>query len=180
MSPAATGGARSNFALEETTAVSDTIQTETLWNLIQARAKATPEGLFGYDEAGREMTFAEYRDAAERVAAALHQRGVKEGSVVSWILPTGYNALVLLAALSRLGAVQNPILPIYRGREVSHCLRQTGAQLLIVIDQFRGFDYETMANELAGKIDGLEALVAPNEPWESTVPDGSAPRQWAM
>ncbi len=154
--------------------MTNTIQTDTLWELVQARAEATPEGRFGYDEAGREMTFAEYRDAAERVAAALYERGVREDSVVSWILPTGFNALVLLAALSRLGAVQNPILPIYRGREVSHCLDQTGAQLLVVIDRFRGFDYEAMANELAGKIEGLEALVAPNEPWESAVPDATA------
>jgi acyl-CoA synthetase (AMP-forming)/AMP-acid ligase II len=154
--------------------VSDTIQTESLWDLIQARAEATPDGLFGYDESGREMTFAEYRNAAERVAAVLCERGVREDSIVSWILPTGFNALVLLAALSRLGAVQNPILPIYRGREVAHCLRQTGAQLLVVVDRFRGFDYEAMANELAGKIEGLGVLVAPNEPWENAVPDGTA------
>ncbi len=147
------------------------IRTDTLWGLVEARAEATPEGLFGYDESNREMSFAQYRDAAERLAASLHERGVREGSAVSWILPTGLNALVLLAALSRLGAVQNPIIPIYRGREVSHCLRQTGAQLLIVIDRFRGFDYEAMAKELAQGIEGLEVLVAPNEPWESRLPE---------
>ena len=147
------------------------IRTDTLWGLVEARAEATPEGLFGYDESNREMSFAQYRDAAERLAGSLHERGVREGSAVSWILPTGLNALVLLAALSRLGAVQNPIIPIYRGREVSHCLRQTGAQLLIVIDRFRGFDYEAMAKELAEGIEGLEVLVAPNEPWESRLPE---------
>jgi non-ribosomal peptide synthetase component E (peptide arylation enzyme) len=120
------------------------------------------------------MSFAGYRDAAERLAGALYERGVREGSAVSWILPTGFNAVVLLAALSRLGAVQNPIIPIYRGREVSHCLRQTGAQLLIVIDQFRGFDYAAMAKELAGKIEGLSVLVAKDEPWESQLSEASA------
>lgn len=150
------------------------IRTDTLWELVEARAEATPEGLFGRDESGREMTFAEYRDAASRLAAALHERGAREGSAVSWILPTGFNALVLLAALARLGVVQNPIIPIYRGREVSHCLRQTGAQLLIVIDRFRGFDYGAMAIELAGKIEGLEVLVASDEPWASQLPAGAA------
>ena len=168
-SPAANDAAGAECAPEERVAVTDTIQTGTLWELVQARAEATPEGLFGYDEAGREMTFAEYRDAAERVAVALYERGAREDSVVSWILPTGFNALVLLAALARLGAVQNPILPIYRGREVSHCLRQTGAQLLVVVDEFRGFDYAGMAKELSGKIEGLEILVAPNAPWEREV-----------
>jgi len=154
--------------------VTNLIKMDTLWELVEARAEATPEGLFGHDESDRQMTFAQYRDAAERLAAALAARGVREDSAVSWILPTSFNALVLLAALSRLGAVQNPILPIYRGREVSHCLRQTGAQLLIVIDEFRGFDYAAMANELAGKIEELDVLVAPNEPWESQLPQATA------
>ncbi len=149
------------------------IRTDTLWGLVEARAEATPEGLFGYDESNREMSFAQYRDAAVRLAASLHERGVREGSAVSWILPTGLNALVLLAALSRLGAVQNPIIPIYRGREVSHCLRQTGAQLLIVIDRFRGFDYEAMAKELAEEIEGLDVLIAPDGPWEDRLPESA-------
>ncbi|MBW2241400.1 MAG: AMP-binding protein [Deltaproteobacteria bacterium] len=150
------------------------IRTDTLWELVEARAEATPEGLFGIDESGLEMTFGEYRKAAEHLAAALYERGVRENSAVSWILPTCFNALVLLAALSRLGAVQNPIIPIYRGREVSHCLRQTGAQLLIVIERFRGFEYGEMANELAGKIEGLDVLITSDEPWESQLPDTTA------
>ena len=150
------------------------IRTETLWELVEARAEASPEGLFGRDEFGREMTFVEYRDAAAQLAGMLYERGVREDSPVSWILPTGFNALVLLAALSRLGAVQNPIIPIYRGREVSHCLRQTGAQLLVAIDHFRGFDYRAMANELAGKVEGLEVLIAPDQPWETRLPEVTA------
>ncbi|MCP5065098.1 MAG: AMP-binding protein [bacterium] len=155
-------------------AVTNLIRTDTFWELVEARAVATPEGLFGLDESGREMTFAGYRDAAEQLAAALHERGVREGSTVSWILPTGFNALVLLAALSRLGAVQNPILPIYRGREVSHCLHQTGARLLIVIDRFRGFDFAAMASELAGKTPGLDVLTISDGPWEDQLPDATA------
>ena len=48
------------------------------------------------------------------------------------MLPTTLEAMVLCAALARLGAVQNPILPIYRAREVRFIARQTGAQLLCV------------------------------------------------
>ena len=38
---------------------------------------------------------------------------------MSWVLPSRFEAMVLAAALARLGAVQNPILPIYRTREVA-------------------------------------------------------------
>ncbi len=51
-------------------------------------------------------------------------------------------------ALSRLGAVQNPILPIYRHREVGFLLRETGAKWLLVPGHWRGFDYHRMAVDL--------------------------------
>ena len=75
------------------------IRVETLWGLVDARANETPDAFFGLDEAGRVMTFAQYRDAAARMAGLLHRQGVREDDTVSWILPTGFNALVVLAAL---------------------------------------------------------------------------------
>src|SRR5262249_14927738 len=76
-------------------------------------------------------------------------RGVRAGTVVSWQLPTRIDALVLVAALARLGAVQNPILPFLREREVGFIVRQCRARLLIVPGVFRGFDHDAMARALA-------------------------------
>ena len=53
--------------------------------------------------------------------------GVSTGSIVSWQLPTRIDTVVLSIALARLGAVQNPIIHLYREREVGFALRQTGA-----------------------------------------------------
>jgi acyl-CoA synthetase (AMP-forming)/AMP-acid ligase II len=86
--------------------------------LIDARASATPMARMLIDEDGREITFVEYRAECERVAAGFQELGVKAGTAVSWQLPTWIESIVLVGALSRLGAVQNPILPIYREREV--------------------------------------------------------------
>ena len=49
--------------------------------------------------------------------------------VVSWQLPTRIDTIVLSMALARLGVVQNPIIHLYREREVGFALRQTGALL---------------------------------------------------
>ena len=38
---------------------------------------------------------------------------------VSWQLPTWTESAVLVGALCRLAAIQNPMLPIYRAREIS-------------------------------------------------------------
>ena len=91
----------------------------------------------------------ELRDAAEASAAALAARGVGAGTVVSWQLPTTIEAAVLLLALARIGAVQNPLIPILREREVSFITRQVGTELLIVPDEWRGFQHGALARDLA-------------------------------
>ncbi len=137
-----------------------TVNGRNLWELIERRAQATPDKPMLIDETGRTLTFAEYRAEAERAAAGLHRIGVREGSVVSWQLPTWVEAVVLVAALSRLGAIQNPMLPIYRQREVGFVTRQAKAQLLVIPGTWRGFDYEDMARTIAVDQPGLEVLVA--------------------
>jgi acyl-CoA synthetase (AMP-forming)/AMP-acid ligase II len=131
------------------------IGAATLWELVEARAAATPDGLFAVDDAGRRLSFAEYRAAAERAAAALYARGVEEGLPVAWQLPTTLEAMVLCAALARLGAVQVPILPILREREVGFIARQTGARRLFVPGVFRGFDHAALARGIAAGLPGL-------------------------
>ena len=136
-----------------------------LWDLVARRAAATPGALMAVDEAGRTLTYGDYRDRAERAAAGLAQRGVGEGTPVSWSLPTWFESMVLVAALARLGAVQNPLLPIYREREVAFAVRQTEAGLLIVPDVWRGYDYEAMARAITHDV-----LVVPTR--TRALPDG--------
>lgn len=132
------------------------IEAANLWELITKRAEATPDAPMVVDETRSTLTFSEYRDASERAAAGLYERGVKEAGVVTWILPTTNDAFVLVGALCRLGAVQNPVLPIYRDREVGFIVKQAKPQLLIIPSVYRDFDFEAMANRVA---DGTEILV---------------------
>ncbi len=126
-----------------------------LWPLLEARAAATPDALFALDERGRTLTFAQFRDAALRCAGGLAALGIGRDVPVSWQLPTRIDALVLCAALARLGALQNPILPILREREVAFIARQIGARHLFVPRTFRGFDFTAMARDVAAQQPGL-------------------------
>ena len=135
---------------------------KTLWELIDERAELTPALQMARDEAGRTMTFAGYREWCLRAAAGLARLGVGEGTRVSWILPSRMEALVLTGALARLGAVQNPILPIYRQREVGFIARQSECELLVVPGVFRGFDYPAMAAEATEGL-GVRIVVADPE-----------------
>ncbi|MFE4963784.1 AMP-binding protein [Streptomyces sp. NPDC056660] len=135
------------------------IEADHLWELVAGRADATPDKVFAVDEHGDSLTFDGLRHEAERMAAGLTARGVSEGSVVSWQLPTSLTAFVLMAALSRLGAIQNPLVPILRRREVEFVCRQARPSLLIVPRAFRGFDHEAMARGIAAEQPGLDVLV---------------------
>ena len=136
------------------------IDARSLWELLEKRVEATPDAVMAVDENGRTLTFAEYKAEAERTAAGLARLGIGAGDVVSWQLPTWLESKLLVLALARLGAVQNPMLPIYREREVGFITKQAGSRLLIVPGVWRNFDYEQMAREIAGGQPGLEVLVA--------------------
>jgi cyclohexanecarboxylate-CoA ligase len=118
------------------------------WHIIEARAAASPDALFAVDGAGRRMTFGEYHEACRRAAAGLHVRGVGSHSRVAWLLPTRIEAFVLAGALARLGAVQIPLIPILRDREVGFILEQTGATMLVCPGTWRGYDYAALAERV--------------------------------
>jgi len=124
------------------------IEESNLWPLIEARAAATPDAVFLLDEGGREIRFVEFRNRCSRVAAGLAKLGIGPGDRVSWQLPTWIESAVLAGALARLGAVQNPILPIYRQRELGQILAEVRPRLLVVPSVWRGFDYAAMAESV--------------------------------
>ena len=123
----------------------------TFWELVVRAAHDRPEALVVSDDHGRSLTRAQLRDAAEAAAAALLELGVEGGTVVSWQLPTMIESVVLLAALARIGAVQNPLIPILREREVSFITQQVRTELLVVPEQWRSFRHGDMARDLARK-----------------------------
>ncbi len=75
-------------------------------------------------DADREVCFDELSRDVASMTGGLRRLGIGVGDVVSWMLPNWYEATVIHHAIIRLGAVSNPIVPIYRQREVSFILRQ--------------------------------------------------------
>ena len=117
----------------------------TIWGLIAAAADAHPDRVLFADDHGRRLTASGLRTHAERVAAGL---GVHAGEVVSWQLPNGLEAIVVMAALARVGAVQNPVIPILRQRDLQLITSQVGTSTLIVPERWHGFAYGAMARGL--------------------------------
>ena len=129
-----------------------------MWTLVERRAQESPARVMLVDEADRSVTFSEFRHRCEVVAAGLRDLGVQPGTPVSWQLPSRIETIVLSMALARLGALQNPIIHIYRQREVAFALRQTGAAHVFVPGEWRGFDYAGMVADIAGGMETPPAV----------------------
>jgi cyclohexanecarboxylate-CoA ligase len=125
----------------------------TFWGLVCRAADEVPDRVILADDHGRALTAAQLRQAAERTAAALP---VEPGSTVSWQLPTSLEGVVLMAALTRLGIRQNPIIPQLRAREVGVITSQVQPSLYIAPRTWRGFAHADMAQELGCRVLALD------------------------
>ncbi len=159
----------------------------TIWQLIERRAGETPDDVMLIDESDRRVTFGEFRDQAAALAAGLAGAGIGSESRVTWQLPSSIDAAITMAALSRLDAVQCPVLHLYRKKELGFVLKHTGAEYCIVPGEWKGFDYTAMADELAADLDPSPVVLTlgslpTGDP--STLPpaanpaDGDEPVRW--
>jgi len=69
-------------------------------------------------DADRRLTYGELDALVDRVATALRHAGVGPDDVVSSQLPNGIPSLALCFAANRVGTIHNPIVTIYRDREL--------------------------------------------------------------
>src|SRR6266850_1866267 len=108
----------------------------------------------------KRLTYAELGDLVSRAAAALKQLGIGPRDVVSVQLPNWWEFAVIALAAFRVGAVVNPLMPIFREHELGYMLDFAEAKLLVVPKLFRGFDHEAMAQSLRPRLPRLQHIIA--------------------
>jgi len=105
------------------------------------------------------FSYRELAAMADRVAVGLARLGVGRNDVVACQLPNWWQFTITYLACSRLGAVMNPLMHIFRERELSFMLQHGEAKVLIVPKTFRGFDFEAMATALQPSLPQLQQIV---------------------
>jgi cyclohexanecarboxylate-CoA ligase len=120
-------------------------------------------------DARRQVTYAQLRAEVDRCALGLLELGVEPGDVVSFQLPNWIEWVVLHYAATRIGAVSNPLIPIYREREVGFMVGLARSKVLVVTREFRGFDYPSMVDRLRPQWPALaHVLVVDGEPGQGS------------
>ena len=132
----------------------------------------------GADGRVRELTWAALAGETNRVAGTLASLGLGNGDTVAFQLPNQISFLTIALATLRFGAVCEPLMPIFRERELSFMLRESAARVLFVPRVFRGRDYAAMAAGLRSELPALEHVVVldGDAPRSEGVPDTPGPR----
>ena len=103
-------------------------------------------------ESGSRFTYNEFKEECDQVARGLMALGIEKGHHVGiWV--TNYSEWVVSQfATAKIGAVLVTVNPSYRTHELEYVLKQSEANALILIGQFRTSDYVIMANEVVPEL----------------------------
>ncbi|MCK4728204.1 MAG: AMP-binding protein, partial [Desulfobacterales bacterium] len=85
---------------------------------------------------GKVITYKELNLRANRVANGLQGLGVKKGDRVAIMLPNIPEFVYTLVGTLKLGAVAVPFNTLYKGGEILHILKDSGAKCLIALTNF--------------------------------------------
>jgi cyclohexanecarboxylate-CoA ligase len=128
---------------------------------------STPDKVAAIDSRGR-ITYGEHKRLSDRVALGFLELGERPGDVVSYQLPNWIEFLVIHFAVTRIGAINNPLIPIYRDREVGFMVGLAKSKVIVVPQEFRGFDYPAMIGRLRGDWPALEHVLVVDGPTTDT------------
>jgi long-chain acyl-CoA synthetase len=85
---------------------------------------------------GKHMTYAEVDEMSRKLAAWLQSKGLKKGARVALMMPNVLQYPPSIAAVLRAGYTVVNVNPLYTPRELEHQLNDSGAEAIIVLENF--------------------------------------------
>src|SRR5215468_3537141 len=85
---------------------------------------------------GKVLTYGELDEASHAFAAWLQSRGLKRGARVAIMMPNVLQYPVAIAGILRAGLTVVTINPLYTHRELEYQLRDSGAEAILVLENF--------------------------------------------
>ena len=85
---------------------------------------------------GKGMSYRELDEASQKLAAWLQSRGLAPGARVALMMPNVLQYPIALAAVLRAGYVVVNVNPLYTARELEHQLKDSGAEAIVILENF--------------------------------------------
>ena len=100
---------------------------------------------YRHDQSGpQRFTYLQLSEKINLAAQSLYGMGVRQGDVVSVQLPNWWEFVVITLACGRIGAVMNPLMHIFRERELTYMINFAKSKVLFIPKKYRDFDFEKM------------------------------------
>ena len=84
----------------------------------------------------KRLTYAEVDALSKKLGAWLQARGLKKGARVALMMPNVLQYPIAIAAVLRAGYVVVNVNPLYTARELEHQLNDSGAEAIIILENF--------------------------------------------
>ena len=97
---------------------------------------------------GKSISYAQLDAASRNLGAWLQSRGLAPGARVALMMPNIMQYPVCVAAVLRAGYVVVNINPLYTPRELEHQLKDSGAEAIIIVENFATTLEKVVANTL--------------------------------
>ncbi len=127
----------------------------TILDYLQDSIKKYPDKVAIIDKKSR-YTYRELGKLVDRVALGMLELGLGKGDVISFQLPNWNEFIILHYAVTRIGAISNPLIPIYRDREIGYMVGLVESKMIVVPDEFRDYDHLAMIERLSHQWPSLE------------------------
>lgn len=107
---------------------------------------------------GREISFHELDKSVNRIANGLKNLGIKKDDAVALMLPNIPDFVYTFYACQKLGAVAVPFNTMYKGREISHILKDSAAKAIVCLTNF-----VPLINEIKSELPELKHIITTGE-----------------
>ncbi|WP_321800878.1 long-chain fatty acid--CoA ligase [Caballeronia sp. J97] len=87
---------------------------------------------------GQSITYAELDSMSRKLAAWFQKRGMKPGARVALMMPNVLQYPIAIAAVLRAGYIVVNVNPLYTPRELEHQLKDSGAEAIVILENFAG------------------------------------------
>jgi crotonobetaine/carnitine-CoA ligase len=105
---------------------------QALGQILEDKAKTCGDRVFLQYEEGKEVTYREVNESANRIANGLLRLGVEKGDTVATFLPNSLEAAYLWFGTSKAGVIEVPINLANKGDFLSHIINSSDAKVIVI------------------------------------------------
>ncbi|HEB31102.1 MAG TPA: acyl-CoA synthetase [Spirochaetes bacterium] len=125
--------------------------------ILEERAKKNQKKTALFFE-GKEISYDQLNGNVNKLANGLKSLGIAKGDRVAIMLPNIPEFVYSFFAIQKISAVAVPFNTMYKGREVTHILNDSGARAIIALTNFGG-----LLNEIKPDVPALEHIILTGE-----------------